>query len=252
MANVLLNSKKFKEYISSKKKSLTHFSESFSSQMAKEIHDRIVDNAKKHDATYADDILLTRIDDNEYVIRVEEKTTVISKLDMAVFNYKSMNKNLISSPILAILSGNGPYHKSCLPLSPGKDFGIFFRKISPKEYANIFSEENLTHFISSVFPIIKKALLGLQVPSSRILDPNKIDINTLVYEDIAFNTIRKEFGLRANKVPIWLPVIEDFRDGTILKDVLNGYKEGEKIDLPHESTSVLDGNTKFQEVILKR
>jgi hypothetical protein len=229
--------------------------------IAKELHERIKDNAKSANAGYADDVSLSNTAEGKYVIHALEYSKEIGKVNRAAFYYKPVNDILKGSPAFMVLSAFSPYHKSLLPLKPGKDFSIYYRSISDVEYETLFSQEKVDDFISSLLPKIRTALKQANIASDRLLEPNSIDSSLIVEEDLGFTTIRKEFGIQEDKVPVWHPVVEEFRKGEITKEA---YKKARDVldlsktipdfrtSIPSESENIIKGNEKFQEKLLKR
>ena len=237
------------------------FRSSVTESIAKEMHIRIKDNAKSAKEGYADDISLSNTSEDGYFIHALEYSKEISKVDRAAFYYKPVSEIMKSSPAFMVLSAFSPYHKSLLPMKPGKDFSIYYRGISDVEYETLFSQEKMDSYISEVLPKLKTALRQANISADRLLDLNGIDLSLVVEEDLGFTTIRKEFGIQEDKTPVWHPVIEEFRKGEITKEALKKAKdifdlskrEPEfKTSLPAEPESIIKGNEKFQEKLLKR
>jgi hypothetical protein len=77
--------------------------------------------------------------------------------------------------------------------------------------------------VSSNFNAIRNDLINSGIEKSR-LSSGSVDEKTLVLEDMVWNTIRKELGLRQQRIPVWIPAIEKYLSGGILDEVLQDKK----------------------------
>jgi hypothetical protein len=207
--------------------------------------DEIEINAERNGAVYSKDIEIKQVDDNSFAVVVSEHKEKVSNLGSALMDYQAIIPQAKS--IEAILRKNGPFPSSLLPYRhDSKEFRLVYRKVSAAEFDLINNR-----LMDGGFDKTKRDLLNSKVPSSKLLSQNAVDnsewADLMAWEDLAFNTIRSELGLRTEKVPIWMPAVENFRNGDMLpfeKEPLKMMKE-ERLKEDEKSFD------RFQKAILK-
>lgn len=214
--------------------------------VADEFKERIEKNAKTVNAVYSDSIELRQVDENSFAVLVSEQKERLSNLGSALVYYQPLSP--LSKGLGAILQRFGPYPASLLPYRHGStEFRLVYKRVSPKEYDLI----NQTLYAEG-FRKVRQALMSAKVPMSKILSENEM-LNSdwaeaMAWEDLAFNTIREELGMRTKKKPVWLPAIGEFRSGDLMPDASEPDKIQTEQVVSKDLVSSLD---RFQRAVLK-
>lgn len=213
---------------------------------ASSFKERIESEAKNQKQSYGDDLIISNIAGaNEIVVHVKESFEKLGNISDAVYYYRPLNYQVQMSPLYVLLNQFAPYPKEYLPIQPGKDFRLIFRRVSLDELEVVMKN------LSEAFPHIISSLHKLGISDSVILSHSKIDEMTLVQEDLWFNVLRKELGIRTERIPIWTKAIEDFRKGIYLKEMVKEKLDQKALNIPESSKDLLNEIEDFLEKILK-
>jgi hypothetical protein len=206
----------------------------------------IEEEATRNNQSYADELMVSKINGtNDFVVHVSPSFKQIGSISNAAYYYHPINEKVRVSPLNALLGQFAPYPKELLPMQPGRDFRLIFRKVTSGELETLLA--NLNNFLPQIIESLRK----LGVSNSSILDQSKIEDTTLVQEDLWFNVLRKELGIKTEKIPIWTQAIDDFRKGLFLKDALKEKLSSKEIEVSEVGKSILGEIEDFLEKILK-
>jgi len=214
-------------------------------RVAEDFRDEVRANAKNEDVVYKDDISLKQIDQNTFAVVVSEHKEKIKNLGSALIQYLPLTAN--AKGLASILSKYGPYPVSLLPYRHNpQEFRLVYKKVSVKE-ADLIN----TTLYAEGFRKVREALTNAKVPSSKILSQGAFEnsewAEEMAWEDLAFNTIRSELGMRTQKVPVWKPAIESFRAG----DLLPYREESDKMQSEEKMQEDSSSFDRFQKAILR-
>ena len=191
--------------------------------------------------------------DDGYVVVVDEKSTEVGELPQyTVFLYQARSAIVEGSPYWPVLKKYQPYAKEFVPLSPEGALVLVSRQVTEEEYIAV-TEKN-----DEDSELVRAYLGQFDEIATRILSSGEVPSQTQVTEDLVWSVLRRELGLREERIPCWLPVVRRYRSGTWLNSLLtedqfNNILFKSSLRLKQvEQDSVSDSDyERFQNVILK-
>lgn len=210
---------------------------------------------------YAQLLKLRRIRVNDknakFMVMVSEANKPIRHVKPeAVYYYRSPTG--ANTPLLGVLKKYEPYTKAYLPLAADpKRYRLIFKLVTGDEVEEVEAR------LAVEFGSVVAELMTTKVDPSRILHPGNASLDTKAVENLAFRVIREEFGINANRRPVWRPAIEKFKSASRIKSLMeqgqtkkilcdvsySGWKsiDNVKDDIPDSETKKFDD---FQRKIL--
>lgn len=154
------------------------------------------------------------------------------------------------NPGAVILSRNGPWTMSTLPYEPDKtEASIQSRKVSPIEVQKVDAQRRAD------LPRVKSELLAAGIKSIRI---HPVLLQRKVKQDIAFEILRREFGINAKHHAHWRPAIRAAKRKyvkSVMKEMVRWLavpserKWKTEVVTPKEKTSTVKGIQEFQDYV---
>ena len=193
---------------------------------------------------YAQHVALRRVvgKDARFAVLVDEQARAVAELPSeTVYSYRALSRKYEALPLLSVLRKYEPFPQDLLPVAvQGKQYRLVFKRVTGDEAARIREKTY------AAWREIQTALIGAKVPRELLQSPG-VPPATEAVEDLVFRTIRQEFGINANRKPVWLPAIAKFRSGVGLKEILKSkdalrmlsdpdYSEWSRVDTVSETT----------------
>lgn len=181
---------------------------------AEVLKDKIQERATSKKQDYAEHIKLKKIagKNNALVILVDEISKTLEETkETSVIDYQAVSRAFMSSAVYSVLKKFGPYPAKYLPFKLDRRYvRLAYRTVTEKEYISIRAKA------ASSFDDIQKKLLKAGATVGQLSAIGAIPPETQVIEDLVFRTIRREFGERTRKVPVWIPSLKEFLAGQLL------------------------------------